>query len=642
MVKTNGTLGWMLGVLRSHTALSPCTLLRNPRQRSNRNYRSKLSRSGAALFSAVVFTAGLAGVPSQSFAHTDGVEPAKPDSPFVAGNAWISPVQGSYTSSLTEKKTFQEWLRSPRAVITPELAHLGMQLALERSREYLDSFAYEIAKSLIRSLADAFPPEWITRKSATRESAGLARFAALLTKLTEPRWATVPELNAHCTRTLESLDLGSKKQLAVVFGGRMQLAGKETDTEIEQHPIWRQLQQESCQFRGYVAASTRPEVWKFWLSHALLSSVLPTDADNAAVFSLLSKEWKIVESAGKLDTYLSHRGKPVGMSLKAASDLRRDSSDKRTTGKFIGSSAVSLLAEYSSGWADQLQQDFRLESLWAKDSQAPIEQRSLFVESLYKALPSDYPTARGTSSSRFERSEPSAFEIGLVFWWKRIREPAKPPFGVSNTNYSRVVGANWMAAALDGFSSHANWNDALGFGTQSGVEAEDKKDAAPCCTRKIAGPGAIYAVLGYEMESALKAFEPALEVVRRSASSESNWQELRKNWLNAFDQFKSEAFKVPPGVEEVPEEVTRWWKQIEFGTPIASLGVFDVDSQTTQGAPKKVNVQIGRGSLGLISPFSSSGATYDLWVPTSYIIVNFSESPLSAQEWKKLVQERGL
>lgn len=560
--------------------------------------------------------------------HDTGIDPpvVRPLYPQVVADA----ARGADPVATWQKKSFKEWLRSPSAVLTPELTQLGLEIAIERGREHLDRFAYEIVKALLRALTESYPVTLLADVNATRESRSIARLAKFVTQLVEPKLSTISELSVYCKQVFAALDKKSARELSLLFGGAMKLTGAETDDEVLAHPFWNTLKDQSCNFRGYVDESTRPEVWKFWISRTVLASVLPRDSHSISIQNRLTKDVRIIENAGKLDTYASWRGKPNGLSLKAASDARKDVSDRRTGGRFIGTTAVSLLADYSTQWEEQILKDFHPETLWPTEG---TPDGPLSLEPLFEAMPSNFPSL----TAKTGRIDP-AFDIGLVFWWKRVREPVRPPYGESNRNYARSAGAYWLASVLDGFSAHHSWTDALTLDSEANPIAPD------CCTRKVTGPSAAYAISSYAYESSMKSLEPAIDVVKRSGydeKTEKYWNEVRENWLEGFNLFRTEAFKGSNGdVVELPQETVKWWGRVDFGTTISSLGTFTSDPKLGPGAPKEVFVQVGQSPTGYARPVTINGKKYEIWAPQSYIIVG--PNPLSAKEWKKLVQERGL
>jgi hypothetical protein len=562
---------------------------------------------------------------------------------FANSKVWITPINGeAFTQKKLPKSSFSRWIRTPSALITPEVAQLGLQLALERAREHLDRFAYEHVKALVKALSETFPKERLSEAGNTRETVSVTRFALFLSRLLEEKFGTITDLTQHCEKVFADLTPTDKEQLAFVFGGNLKLGATATQKEIAANPFWERLKNQTCRFTGYVAQSSRPEVWKFWLSQAVLSAAIPSEADSVTFVGRLSRDARVVDNAGKIDTYLSYLGKRHGLSLKAASDLRRDTGETRTGGRYAGLSAVSLLADYGSSWHEAVLRDLHPEMLWkgikAADpvTDAGLAARTFPIEPVFDSLPSSYVTRSNTPFPKSTQADPSAFEIGLVFWWKRVKEPLKTlPYGEANATYGRSTAVSWLAAALDGFSSHANWSEAL--------RSEPDSTATGDCTTKVFGATAVYADINYQVETALKSFEPAVEAIRPATLDEKNWQRIREGWVDGFTRFRNEAFRISSGyVEEIPKDTANWWSRIRLGSAIATIGTYQSNAATYPRAPQKITVQLARAEEGWISPATVDGKKVDLWVPASYLILNFSDKGLSPQEWKDLVQERGL
>jgi hypothetical protein len=607
MVKKNGKLGW------------PAALAQD------RFYRALLALAAPLFFLSVTVA-----TPVQA-------------GNFANNKVWITPINGeAFTDRKLPKSTFSKWIRSPSALITPEVAQLGLQLALERAREHLDRFAYEHVKALVRALTETFPKERLAEAGNTRETISVTRYAIFLSRLLEEKFGTITDLTHHCEKVFADLTPAEKEQLAFVFGGNLKLGATATQKEIAANPFWERLKNQTCRFSGYVAQSSRPEVWKFWLSQAVLSAAIPTEIDSPLFVGRFSRDSRVVDNAGKIDTYLSYLGKRHGLSLKAASDLRRESGEVRAGGRYAGLSAVSLLADFGSSWHEAVLRDLHPELLWkglkAADSvltDAAMAARTFPIEPIFDSLPSNYVTRSNTPFPKSTQGDPSAFEIGLVFWWKRVKEPKAAHYGEANATYGRSMTVSWLAAALDGFSSHANWSEAL--------RPEPDNSATGDCTTKVFGATAVYADINYQVETALKSFEPAVEAIRPATLDEKNWQRIREGWVDGFTRFRNEAFRISSGyIDEIPKDTANWWTRIRLGSAIATIGTYQSNSTTYPRAPQKITVQLARAEEGWISPATVDGKRVDLWVPASYLIVNFSDKGLSPQEWKDLVQERGL
>ncbi len=563
---------------------------------------------------------------------------------FANSKVWITPINGeAFADKKLPKSSFAKWIRSPSALITPEVAQLGLQLALERAREHLDRFAYEHVKTLVKALSETFPKERLAEAGNSRETVSVTRYAVFLSRLLEEKFGTITDLTQHCEKVFSDLTPTDKEQLAFVFGGNLKLSTGATAKEIAASPFWERLKNQTCRFSGYVAQSSRPEVWKFWLSQAVLSAAIPTESESATFVGRFSRDSRVIDNAGKIDTYLSYLGKRHGLSLKAASELRRDTGETRTGGRYAGLSAVSLLADYGSSWHEAVLRDLHPEVLW-KDlkvadplpADAAMAARTFPIEPIFDSLPSSYVTRSSTPFPKAAQADPSAFEIGLVFWWKRVKEPLKAtPYGEANATYSRSTAVSWLAAALDGFSSHANWSEAL--------RTEPENTVVGDCTTKVFGATAVYADINYQVETALKSFEPAVEAIRSATLDEKNWQRIREGWVDGFTRFRNEAFRISTGyIDEIPKDTANWWTRIRLGSAIATVGTYSSNSAMYPRAPQKITVQLARAEEGWISPATVDGKKVDLWVPASYLIVNFSDKGLSPQEWKDLVQERGL
>lgn len=607
MVKKNGKLGWPRASAR------------------DRFYRALLALAAPLFFLSTAVT-----------------------TPIQAGNfanskLWITPINGeAFSDKKLPKSTFSKWIRSSNALITPEVAQLGLQLALERAREHLDRFAYEHVKALVKALTETFPKERLSEASNTRETISVTRYAIFLSRLLEEKFGTITDLTNHCEKVFSDLTPVDKEQLAFVFGGNLKLGAAATQKEIAASPFWERLKNQTCRFTGYVAQSSRPEVWKFWLSQAVLSAAIPTEADSAVFVGRFSRDARVVDNAGKIDTYLSHLGKRHGLSLKAASDLRRDTGEVRSGGRYAGLSAVSLIADFGSSWHEAVLRDLHPDMLWkglkAADpllTDVAMAARTFPIEPVFDSLPTSYVTRSNSPFPKSTQADPSAFEIGLVFWWKRLKEPKAPPYGEANSIYGRSMAVSWLAAALNGFSSHANWSEAL--------RPEPDSSATGDCTTKVFGATAVYADINYQVETALKSFEPAVEAIRPATLDEKNWQRIREGWVDGFTRFRNEAFRISSGyIDEIPRDTANWWNRIRLGSAIATIGTYQSNSTTYPRAPQKITVQLARAEEGWISPATVDGKKVDLWVPASYLIVNFSDKGLTPQEWKDLVQERGL
>jgi hypothetical protein len=511
-----------------------------------------------------------------------------------------------------KKMEFEDWLRSPGALLTPETTNLAIQSCLRTSQESIDGKAYDLSKRLVAEMTKAYPLVDPTDGIDTYSS-GLAVLAEFLQGVDGLK-AEAPDAYKDVCEKYFDKKLQEKKRisrgveksvkdlLSPLYAGRMEprISNKLPDRYkdalaklarfgVKLSPLrWETLRESVCTLEGYYSTSRDPKLWKFFSTTRAMSNVLP-DVDRSQDFvDVVGRSAKVVALIKQLNEYSSVAGKYNGASIGMTAREMRDQ-PVRLTGAGLGSNAASLMAFFTTAWREGIQKH-------VIDQDYPTKPFQLIGADKVVSL------TIATNDDLANRKVPSQTELGMVNVWNSVfynyvqfvrRPDEMGELGEQTETFRKTAALAWLALNAE---TNIRQNEKI-----AGLErALARPAAAP--TTLVFGKARQYESLKGELTAALAAYkvvDPKSELVGECVTS-----------LSTLTESAAKALGEKSEVRELAAGSTDFLTLLKFEPVIADIGL-EVDDP--KDGPFRLHLATGNGR---VFPATSAGKKYTVWTPS--------------------------